>query len=172
LCRSTSKSSNLLNVSLVTTAAMLAFCLLALVGTTMTAGASSFPQNGKIAFVGYPTSGTQIIYTVEPDSSNPRTLTTFGTRSDVESKWSPDGTKIAISDGKEISVLDADGSNLRNIPTKNIDDLSDIGITWSPDGTKLAFTYYPPRRDLSDISTMDLDGSNRINLTKTRRIAE
>src|SRR5215217_208597 len=39
-----------LRMSLVTTAAMLAICLLALVETTNTAEATSLPENGKIVF--------------------------------------------------------------------------------------------------------------------------
>ena len=44
------RRDNVLKVSLVTTAAMLAICLLALVETTSMAEAASLPQNGKIVF--------------------------------------------------------------------------------------------------------------------------
>jgi hypothetical protein len=56
---------------LVTSAAMLAICLLALVETTNTAEAKdSLPENGKIAFESIPPGRAGRIYTVEPDGSN------------------------------------------------------------------------------------------------------
>jgi dipeptidyl aminopeptidase/acylaminoacyl peptidase len=105
------KSANLLMLSLVTLAAMLAISLLALVETTSTAEANSLPQNGKIAFsrnqgeVGYD------IYTVDPDGSNLTQLTNNISWGDKPA-WSPDGTQIAFG-SKQIWVMGADGSNLR-----------------------------------------------------------
>src|SRR5215203_5610827 len=68
------KRADLLRMSLLTSAAMLAICLLALVETTNTAEAEdSLPENGKIAFSRvHP--GQVSIYTVEPDGSNLRKL--------------------------------------------------------------------------------------------------
>jgi Tol biopolymer transport system component len=48
---------------------VLAICLLALVETTNTAEATSLTQNGKIVFSS-DRSGSDAIYTVEPDGSN------------------------------------------------------------------------------------------------------
>lgn len=91
VCRSTSKSVNLLKVSLVTSAAMLAICLLALVETTNTAQAEdSLPENGKIAFSSFDGS-TSSIYTVKPSGSNPKKLI-----SGYNPNWSPDGTEIVF----------------------------------------------------------------------------
>src|SRR5215216_505752 len=73
LYRVARKSANLLKVSLVTSAAMLAICLLALVETTNTAEAEdSLPENGKIAFESIPPGDAGTIYTVEPGGSNVR----------------------------------------------------------------------------------------------------
>ena len=76
------KCANLLKLSLVSAAAMLAVCLQALVGTTDAAEATSLPQNGKIAFTSFRNSDVEAtsavettIYTVEPDGSNLRELT-------------------------------------------------------------------------------------------------
>jgi hypothetical protein len=59
-----------LKVLLVTAAAMLAFCLMALAQTTKTASAHSLPRNGNIAFT-----SSNAIYTAEPDGSKLRQLT-------------------------------------------------------------------------------------------------
>ena len=59
------RSANLLKVSLVTTAAMLAICLLAFAETTDAAETASLPDNGKIAFESFPSGRAGSIYTVE-----------------------------------------------------------------------------------------------------------
>ena len=102
------EGANLIKISLVMAAAMLAICLLALVETTNTAEAEdSLPENGKIAFHSIALhSGEGKIYTVEPDGSNLKQLTggTYPT-------WSPDGTEILVAepDGAPVSVVSADG---------------------------------------------------------------
>src|SRR5215203_6638021 len=68
------KSADLLRMSLVTTAATLAICLLALVETTDRAEANPLPQNGKIVFARPKTIHKPFdkgyFYTVDPDGSN------------------------------------------------------------------------------------------------------
>src|SRR5918994_3921648 len=81
------KRADLLRMSLVTSAAMLAICLLTLVATNP-AEATSLPHNGKIAFT-----RNGAIYTVESDGSNLSQLTN-GTPQVDRPVWSPDGTKI------------------------------------------------------------------------------
>ena len=79
--------------------------------------------------------------------------------------WSPDGRQIAFEsdlDGdKEIYVMNADGSNVRQI-THNT--LWDEGPAWSPDGTKFVFSSGADDLHL-DIWTMNVDGSNPRQLT-------
>ena len=79
--------------------------------------------------------------------------------------WSPDGRQIAFEstmDGdREIYVINADGSNLRQL-THNT--LWDEGPAWSPDATKLAFSSGADDLHL-DIWTMNVDGSDPRQLT-------
>jgi hypothetical protein len=163
LYRVARKSADLLRMSLVTTAAMLAICLLAIAETTSTAEATSLPQNGKIAF-----SGELGIYTVEPDGSNLRLLT----HDSYFPNWSPDGTKIVAAQPAmgDILVMSADGSKLRNL-NKN-GEAYGFNPTWSPNGTKLAFSKGAPPVNSNDIFMMDLDGSNQTNLTNTPKLDE
>ena len=169
------RSANLLEVSVVSAAAMLAICLLTLAEATNTAEASSLPQNGKIAFT-----RNGAIYTVEPDGSNLSQLTS--STSLDRPVWSPDGTKIAFSQIREgitfrssavsgISVMSADGSNLRDLHTSKTN--GSLLPAWLPDGTKVAFTgIEAPPPYTFDIYMMNADGSNLVNLTKTREHSE
>lgn len=81
------------------------------------------------------------------------------------SPWSPDGARIAFhvgSGGKaQIHVIDADGSDLRQITDEP--GHSSFFDGWSPDGTRLAFTRYRP--DAADVYVVNADGSGLVNLT-------
>jgi Tol biopolymer transport system component len=169
------ESANLLKVSMVTTAAILAICLLTLVEMTNTAEADdSLPQNGKIAFTSHGGDGPDHdIYTVEPDGSNLSLLTNDNTYEDSRPSWSPDGKKIVFEreliEGPRAMVMGADGSNLRKLPAS----AHSSNFNWSPDGSKLTFDRgNPPNYEMHDIFTMAPDGSNLSNLTKTPGIDE
>lgn len=172
-CRVSFRSPNLLKMSLVTTAAMLAICVLALAETTNTAEAGSLPQNGKIVFWRF-TSSSHEIYTVDPDGSNLSNLTNDSKENDqgLYPAWSPDGTKIAFVEGPYISVMDADGSNKRNLPSPNGLPGHTKDPTWSPDGTQLAFSTALKCQICVDIYTMDTDGSDQTNLTNGPGVEE
>src|SRR5215203_3773033 len=146
------KSADLLRMSLVTSAAMLAICLLALVETTNKAEAEdSLPENGEIAFH----SGDGNIYTVEPDGSNLRVLSPSGGGAP---KWSPDGTKIICP--------------MCNASHSVIGHGSGDWPTWSADGTSVAFSDYRRLGGGYDIFMVDLDGSNQTTLRRTSKLSE
>ena len=83
---------------------------------------------------------------------------------DGEPAWSPDGSKIAFSTGRdgqsEVYVMDADGSNQTNL-TNNV--AYDAEPTWSPDGKKIAFVSL--RDGHPEIYVMD-GGGGQTNLTQ------
>jgi len=165
LYRVARKSADLLRMSLVTTAAMLAICLLALAETTNTAEAASLPENGKIAF----TSNVNIS-TAEADGSNLRRLTE-GTYQDAGPIWSPDGTKIYFTRLRSTGLTDAlvmsaDGSNPRVLYPADESHDAYLSLTWSPDGAKFAFISN------DDVYMRDADGSDQIRLTNTPALAE
>jgi Tol biopolymer transport system component len=174
LYRVARKSADLLKMSLVTVAAMLAICLLALVETTNTAEAKdSLPQNGKIAFIRSlkrEQGGTYYIYTVNPDGSSLSRRTNGIPKFPNLLAWSPDGTQIAFLYSLQIWTIGADGSNLRTL-TPNKLHVPDYRPRWSPDGKRLAFVGSASEYQ-SDIYTVDLDGSDITNITNTPEVSE
>jgi Tol biopolymer transport system component len=131
------RSANLLKMSLVTTTAMLAMCLLALAETTNTAEAAFPDENGKIAFTGITpraaeTTNNWEVYTVNPDGSELAKITN-NPAIDMSPAWSPDGTKIAFMrndamvsasgfNNEDIYVMNADGTEQRRLTDDTGDD--------------------------------------------------
>ena len=68
----------------------------------------------------------------------------------------------------EIYVMNADGSNQRNV--SNSPSVDDHGPVWSPDGKRILF--YSGREGNWDLFLMTDDGRNVINLTDTPDVDE
>ena len=77
--------------------------------------------------------------------------------------WSPDGTRIAYSSGRdarrEIVVVDADGSNPILVTAENEPRGSMTEPTWSPDGNRIAFIL--DTDEGADIWVMNADGTEQ-----------
>ena len=73
--------------------------------------------------------------------------------------WAPDGRHLAFTNGKDVFVAEADGSNVRKLATADGFDFS-YWIRFSPDGTRLRFTVVRFRRpDESEVMEIAADGS-------------
>lgn len=122
------------------------------------------PDGAKIAFEarGYDTGSGFEIYVVNADGTDLQRLTDDCCAFDPT--WSPDGSRIAFASirGKDltlgflpdISVMDADGSNVTNLTD---DDVYDFAPDWSPDGSKIAFVK--ATSDNLFIHTINPDGT-------------
>ena len=94
------------------------------------------PDRTKILYLSRP--GNADIYVMDADGSDHVQLTN-DREHDKEAQWSPDGTKILwerwiINAPNEIRVMDADGSNQRQVA-------EGYDPKWSPDGTKIGYEY-------------------------------
>ena len=133
-------------------------------GRQLTAGPPEhFPvavhaANGKIAFVriSNPEDPSAEIWTMNPDGSEPTMIREVVTASELH--WSPDGTKLAFSDGFDIFVVNGDGSDLVRLTTDGDAGVSNQGPTWSPDGASIAYRHLQPDGG-GGIWVMNADGS-------------
>jgi len=114
--------------------------------------------NGLIAFQVEGNHGNRI-YTVEPDGSHLRLVTT-GTADAQSPDWSPDGEWIVFTkNGCKIALIHPDGTDLHRIDPAPGGCESDA--TFTPDGEHLVFERYTDATNDDAIWIMDLDGSHR-----------
>ena len=127
----------------------------------------SFRANGRIVFTSN-RDGNLEIYVMDADGTNQVRLTN-NPGIDDHPAFSPDGSKIAFisqNDSGEFSIklMNADGGNQNHLTPIAYDENQypwhgKRSLSWSPDGSKLAFD------ENAEIFTINIDGSNRINLT-------
>jgi WD40-like Beta Propeller Repeat len=165
------KSANLLKISLVTTAATLAICLLTLLWAKP-AGATLPGENGRIAYSDvqeFPGEDFEI-YTMLPDGTHVRQVTDKSGRDDMPT-WSPDGSKLGWVRGGQFWVHEVKTGHQRVVA--RVEGGIGHAVVWSPDGSKLAYTRQTPQPEgLSDIFVMNADGTNQTNLTNTPSVSE
>jgi Dipeptidyl peptidase IV (DPP IV) N-terminal region/RTX calcium-binding nonapeptide repeat (4 copies)/WD40-like Beta Propeller Repeat len=116
------------------------------------------PDGGKIAFSAYQQGpySTSAVYVYDLTSGKESQLTA-DTLHASEPAWSPDGTQISFVSNGAIDVMNADGSDVRQL-TNDPGAYNDTP-EWSPDGTQIAFAHN------WQIWVMGRDGGNPRQLT-------
>jgi Tol biopolymer transport system component len=111
---------------------------------------ATFPgKNGRIAFGQFTGPNGGDIFTMNPDGSDVRQLTFFGSNGGSAGlgDWSPDGSELVFSQQASPSAptqlwtMNADGSNQHLL----LEDASynDSGASFSPDGSQIVFNRCP-----------------------------
>jgi TolB protein len=143
--------------------AVLATVGLAAVGEIAPVARGTFPgANGLIAFTRATAAGSSIAV-VEPDRSGFRILIENAS----EPAWSADGRSIAFVRKStrgdwDIFIADADGSDVRQLAIPGGDEISPA---LSPDGSQIAFEEYRHGGRLAQIDVVNVDGSDRRQVT-------
>jgi len=100
------------------------------------------PNGTKIAFICERPSGGYAICLMNGDGANKTEITSVNSPGTIS--WSPQGDKITFDEysgtGREILVVNIDGSNRRNVTTGIA--LGDFTPSWSPDGSRILFSRY------------------------------
>jgi Tol biopolymer transport system component len=105
------------------------------------------------------------LYVVNADGTGERALLQ-APGYQMEPDWSPDGQKIAFTTsspdgaGFGISVMDADGTNVRSLT----DHPAAQSAEWSPDGRQIAFMALRPGTDHDTLYVMNADGTEVFEL--------
>ena len=74
-----------------------------------------------------------------------------------DATWMPDGRRLLIASGNELTIVEADGSESRKlISTQGLA----FWLRWSPNGKRLRFTLLDPKSQTTELWEVEADGSN------------
>jgi WD40-like Beta Propeller Repeat len=128
------------------------------VTNTVTDGEPTWSPDGtKLAFI-HVSAGRRRLVTANLDGTGLTVITSTLERDADDPEWSPDGSRLTFSDFADIYVVNADGSNLRNLTNGPTEPARSDHPSWSPDGTRIAYAY------ASSIKAVAPDGTGTTTL--------
>ncbi len=74
-----------------------------------------------------------------------------------DATWMPDGRRLLIAHGNDLTIVGADGSDPHKLLTTGG---RAFWLRWSPDGARLRFTLRDPKRQTSELWEVASDGGN------------
>jgi TolB protein len=99
------------------------------------------PDGSKIAFYRCCIDSGDQVFVMNADGTGQTQLTHGGSNSGPMA-WSPTGAQIAFVRSRSIWIMNADGSDLTEVP--NTSEVNYLAIAWSPDGSRIAFAAANP----------------------------
>lgn len=102
------------------------------------------------------------IFLIKPDGSDLRQITTSLSQ-ELQPSWSPDGSQIVFTKDGQLTIMNADGSNVRIITTGVLNAYP----AWSPNDPKIAFQKIDSSNN-ANIFTVNTDGTDLTQLTFER----
>ena len=126
------------------------------------------PDGKRIAYV----NGFTGVYVMDADGGNVKKILDKPDPDEngvISIDWSPDGSKLAVNYTYNLYLVNPDGSDLQRIFSGFVRMLS-----WSPDSKRIAFENVTKNQVFSDMDIwiINRDGSNPVNLTKTKGTGE
>ena len=97
-----------------------------------------------------------------------QTLLVAGDQTVFDPAWSPDGQSLAFANNNDIVVIQADGTQRRQLTDSSATGLLFSEPSWSPDGTRIALVATERVADMQGppaIYVMNVDGTALIRLT-------
>ncbi len=127
------------------------------------------PDSSKIAFGRCNPSFVCDVFTMNADGSNQTNLTPTNPFDDDGPKWTNNGSKIVFgsqntADDYNVIIMNADGTNRQPLTTA-VPPQSYSPSKISPNGNKIAMDFRGGALNSFEIFTINLDGSNLLNLT-------
>ena len=130
----------------------------------------AWSADGRVVFH-HPIDGRFQTYTVKPDGTGLGLF--FGRTTDHSPEWSPDKSKIAFirdtQTGSNLFVMNADGSNVRQLTTHAGQDMlwpdnfQNDYHNWSDDGRQIVFINRVSSQN--QLHVLNVDGTNDVQLT-------
>ena len=127
------------------------------------------PDGQHLAYLHYSSASTATLWVVEIATGSARQVVT--TAVDFGPTWSPDGQWILVDAGDHFLVVRPDGRDGYDLrPPASVGWVGDP--QYSPDGTKILFHMALRDSDKNDIYTMNVDGTDLVQITDTPEVTE